>query len=132
MGYKNTKYVVTDVGQNQECCLGNLTLCEDPRSTLSGKVVDCHGHAVAGALVSAYRVHVCHPPVDPCDMELDHPIGRAFTDQHGRFIIIVCAEKDDTFLLDIFAPSVFGSCSSEVKRCKLSDQECCHPKCAHS
>lgn len=129
MGLKNSKYIVTSVGQNQECCLDDLTLCEDPRSILGGRVVDCRGQPVAGALVSAYKVDSCPPLPDPCHSTVDHPLGRVFTDQDGRFVIIVCVDKGETFLLDVVASSTFARCKAKVERCDLSDRECCHPQC---
>lgn len=126
MGFRITRYFFDDVPENSVCELGNLTLCEDSRSVIQGRVVDCNAQPVAGAVVQVLSAPagtpVCACP-EPANLT---NLGTVFTDQCGRFIFPVTPVAGLVFLLRIFAveppvpcPAVPAPCPDSIDCCDV-------------
>lgn len=126
MGFRITRYTVNNIPGNAQVELDDLLLCDDNRSVLHGRVVDCAGLPVANAVVKIFSAPA---GVDVCDAppEFLTPEGHVFTDSSGQFIFPVCP-TDRVFLIKIFALETAGIIPATATPCPTLFP-CCTPTC---
>lgn len=132
MGFRITRYFVDDVPANAQVELGDLILCEDPRTVLHGRVLDCEGNPVAGCIVNIFSAPA-GTPVCLCDQEgvFDALVeeGHVFTDECGQFIFPVCP-VGRIFLIKLFALASNAVVTDPATACANTLFNCCDPACS--
>ncbi|MGQ9558771.1 MAG: hypothetical protein ACUVTU_12575 [Desulfurispora sp.] len=131
MSFRLTRYRIKNVPPGKQVDVGNLTLCDENRSVLHGRVIDCNGQPVEGAVVKIFSLpakDTCGKPVDPCDCHVQLTSeGHTFTDECGEWLFPVCA-TNKMFLIKIFAFRPTDSVFVSAKRCE-DGLPCCDPPC---
>lgn len=124
MGYRISRYFIEDLPRGEQVELGDITLCPDTRSVLHGRIVDCNGNTIAGAVVKFFSAP-CGTEVCLCD-DADEltDLGHVFTDECGQFLFPVENAGDRIFLIKVFAPQDPAVVAGDAEAC-FDTEDCC-------
>ena len=125
MGYRISRYYIDNVPKGEEIEFGDVVLCSDNRSVLHGRIVNCEGNPVPGAIVKVF-VASASTPVCLCN-QTDNltDLGHVFTDVCGQFIFPVTEPCGKRYLIKVFATQCPSYVEGTITPC-FDTENCCN------